>query len=72
MDFPNVFSRPLGHNLNPREKESFEAIRKEIDRSTDEILLQPDWGANLSCCDSINSAPSQAVYDISFFLYSFS
>lgn len=66
----SVFSRPLGFNLNPREKESFENIKREIDRCTDEILLQPDWGANLSCCDSINSSPSQAVYVLSFiYLY---
>lgn len=61
MEFPTIFSRPLGSNLTPRDRESFENIRREIDRCTDEILLQPDWGANLSCCDAINSATSQAV-----------
>lgn len=61
MDFPNVFNRPLGYSLSSRDKESFENIRKEIDRCTDEILLQPDWGANVSCCDAINSLSSQAV-----------
>lgn len=71
MDFQNVFSRSLGSNLNSNEKELFENIKREIDRCTDEILLQPDWGANLSCCDSINSSPSQAVYVMSFVLICF-
>mmetsp|Transcript_23748 Transcript_23748/g.34821 ORF Transcript_23748/g.34821 Transcript_23748/m.34821 type:complete len:584 (-) Transcript_23748:194-1945(-) len=57
----NIFARPLGMHLTPREKQSFDNIKTAVDRCTDEILLQPDWGANLACCDAICMAPTQAV-----------
>jgi hypothetical protein len=52
---------PLGMNLSPQEKQSFDEIREQIDRCSNEILDKPDWGANIQCCDLISAAPTQAV-----------
>jgi hypothetical protein len=53
--------RPLGLSLSASEKESFDKIRAQIDRCTNEIMVRPDWGENLTCVDLVNSAPTQAT-----------
>lgn len=61
-----MFALPLGLHLTPNERESFDRIRDQIDRCTDEIMVRPDWGENLSCIDAINSAPSQNCVNEAF------
>lgn len=55
------FFRTPGSSLVGRDLTQFNEIKEVIERSTNELLLRPDWEANINCCDLVNSVTSQSV-----------
>ena len=45
------------------DKKLFNDIKDRIDRSTNDILYNPDVGANLECVDLVSSVSSEEVID---------
>lgn len=55
------FLRPAGLTLAPSEKPAFDALKEQIDRCTDELLMGPDIAANMACVDEINNTMNPSM-----------
>tara|TARA_B110000090_G_scaffold174224_1_gene195677 strand:- start:296 stop:472 length:177 start_codon:yes stop_codon:yes gene_type:complete len=49
-----LFNTP-GDSLEGLALSHFEDIQKAVERGTNDMLIRPDWEANLQCCDLVNA-----------------
>ena len=50
-----LFNVPGDSLINPLEASHFNDIKKAVDKATTDLIISPDWEANLEVCDLVNS-----------------
>lgn len=50
-----LFNTPGDSLVNPLEASHFGDIKKAVDKATTDLIIRPDWEANLEVCDLVNA-----------------
>lgn len=48
-------------SLSSTQRQSFDEINNIIESGTNDMLLQPDWDANMTCCDIVRNISDPAI-----------
>ena len=46
---------------NPLEASHFADIKKAMDKATTDLIIRPDWEANLEVCDLVNATLNERM-----------
>ena len=56
-----LFNTPGDSLINPLEASHFGDIKKAVDKATTDLIIRPDWEANLEVCDLVVEMPQFGV-----------
>ena len=56
-----LFNTPGDSLVNPLEASHFQDIKRAIDKATTDLIIRPDWEANLEVCDLVNATLNERM-----------
>jgi hypothetical protein len=56
-----LFNVPGDSLLDPLEASHFRDLKAAVDKATTDLIIRPDWEANLEVCDLVNATLSDRM-----------